>query len=351
MIDTLTDNAMVSIWSSTAVSESILFTQTDPGSPPSSRLLFNPESTPKMTSAVRDAVYELGTDYLWNRETGLLTLPRGSSIPFKTISDLDAQAASGSLDGLHLLQEEVTYTHAPNLWKGYVPVFAEAQLARTIGLLKARAPLRVLLMGDSISSGADASKFIGSPPGLSPFGDQVAEALHRIYGSAITLDNVSVPHDTSGRGSLKVVNENLAARRPDLTIIAYGSNDVALGSMLASRGIVGVIGSTSYAKNIGTIMTTIREQSPDSEFIVVAPMIGNPKLEHFPLEQFVLCRNELQRLVAPGVALADMTAVSEELIKRKSYYEFSSNGINHPNDFGHRLYAQVILGLLARGIA
>jgi len=28
---------------------------------------------------------------------------------------------------------------------------------------------------------------------------------------------------------------------------------------------------------------------------------------------------------------------------RKTHHDLTGNGINHPNDFGHRLYAQVIL--------
>jgi hypothetical protein len=46
------------------------------------------------------------------------------------------------------------------------------------------------------------------------------------------------------------------------------------------------------------------------------------------------------------VALADLTGVWTELLARKGYHDLTGNGVNHPNDFGHRLYAQVILGLL-----
>jgi hypothetical protein len=41
-----------------------------------------------------------------------------------------------------------------------------------------------------------------------------------------------------------------------------------------------------------------------------------------------------------------MTQVWFDLLRRKSVYDVTGNGINHPNDFGHRLYAQVILSLL-----
>lgn len=35
-----------------------------------------------------------------------------------------------------------------------------------------------------------------------------------------------------------------------------------------------------------------------------------------------------------------------DLLRRKRYLDLSGNGLNHPNDFGHRLYAQVLLHLL-----
>ena len=31
-----------------------------------------------------------------------------------------------------------------------------------------------------------------------------------------------------------------------------------------------------------------------------------------------------------------------ELLQRKPFHDLSGNNVNHPNDFSHRLYAQVI---------
>ena len=45
-------------------------------------------------------------------------------------------------------------------------------------------------------------------------------------------------------------------------------------------------------------------------------------------------------------SLADMTALWQDLLMRKHDVDLTGNGVNHPNDFGHRLYAQVILALL-----
>ena len=34
-------------------------------------------------------------------------------------------------------------------------------------------------------------------------------------------------------------------------------------------------------------------------------------------------------------------------VARKEPHDLSGNGLNHPNDFGHRLYAQLILAAIA----
>jgi deoxyinosine 3'endonuclease (endonuclease V) len=43
-----------------------------------------------------------------------------------------------------------------------------------------------------------------------------------------------------------------------------------------------------------------------------------------------------------------VTSVWEGLLKRKKHLDVTGNGVNHPNDFGHRLYAQVLAALLIK---
>jgi hypothetical protein len=51
-------------------------------------------------------------------------------------------------------------------------------------------------------------------------------------------------------------------------------------------------------------------------------------------------------MTKPGIALADMTSVHQELLRTKAYVDMTGNGLNHPNDFLTRWYAQVIGSLL-----
>ena len=101
-----------------------------------------------------------------------------------------------------------------------------------------------------------------------------------------------------------------------------------------------------YQANILAIIEKVSKARPETEFILVASMLGNrdwTALQHSLFPQY---RDALAKLCRPGVALADMTSVWTEVLKDKQDRDLTGNGVNHPNDFGHRLYAQVLSALL-----
>ena len=66
-----------------------------------------------------------------------------------------------------------------------------------------------------------------------------------------------------------------------------------------------------------------------------------------PRAMFARYRDELKAVAGPRIALADVTAVWHLLLRHKHDLDLTGNGLNHPNDFGHQLYAQAILSLFA----
>jgi hypothetical protein len=56
-------------------------------------------------------------------------------------------------------------------------------------------------------------------------------------------------------------------------------------------------------------------------------------------------RYALLAMATPGVAVADVTTPWLKLLETKAFADVSGNNVNHPNDFGHRLYAHTILAL------
>jgi acyl-CoA thioesterase-1 len=96
------------------------------------------------------------------------------------------------------------------------------------------------------------------------------------------------------------------------------------------------------------ILERIRAHDPATEVILIAPMPGNGAWTATPHDMFPRDRDERRR-VGPGVALADVTAVWDVLLRHEHDLDLTGNGLNHPNDFGHRLYAQAVLAARAAG--
>jgi lysophospholipase L1-like esterase len=190
-----------------------------------------------------------------------------------------------------------------------------------------------MLCGDSISAGANASLLTKAPPGCPDYGKLTSLALEHHFGSKVTFINHAVGGWTSGNGLQQAKEQHIGKAKPDLVIIAFGMNDVFQRNVAA------------YEANIRGLMEAIRADAPDAEFILVASMLGNAEWG-MPMEQFPMYRDALAKLCGPGVVLADMTSIWDALLKRKRFYDLTGNGVNHPNDFGHCVYAQSLLALL-----
>jgi len=160
----------------------------------------------------------------------------------------------------------------------------------------------------------------------------VAQALRVRYGAEVDVTNLA----EGGQDSTWAVKmaDKPASLNPDLVIVGFGGND-------ATRGI----SAESFAHNIQTVIDAIRSTAPNADFILIATMTANPD---WPESKATLCgqyRDALFRLAGPGVAVADEFSMWQDLVMRKKFLDLTANGINHPNDFGHRVYAQVVLQL------
>jgi hypothetical protein len=91
----------------------------------------------------------------------------------------------------HERQIEVTYEPETRDWKLPTAVSKPSDLPRVQKLLAEKAPLKMLLFGESISDGGNASKVEGGWPWQPAFGELVAWDLARRSGSEITFLNHS----------------------------------------------------------------------------------------------------------------------------------------------------------------
>ncbi|MCY2949129.1 MAG: SGNH/GDSL hydrolase family protein [Planctomycetota bacterium] len=328
--------------------ESVLFVKEIPAANPSASLLFVPTKVLAVRDPSQAITYIEGRDYILKPGSREITLPEGSRITFKLPQDLIRPAKSqryaltrrdgtgeilfGGGHEYHDMQATVTYEHATGTWTDTSPAVRGEELARTRGLLKRKAPVTITLLGDSISTGCNASGWAKAAPYQPPYQDLLAMNLKAVHGSAITLHNFSVGGTSTDWGVKNI--DKVVATRPDLVILAFGMND--------SSGRP----AAQYRANILAMIEATRRTVPEAEFILVAPMLGNADWITLKQELFPQYRDALASLCGPGIALADMTKVWSGMLKHKKDRDLTGNGVNHPNDFGHRLYAQVLSALL-----
>lgn len=331
--------------------ESLFFAEKNVGKSPTASLLFLPEDIDSIKSANGEIVFEEGKDFSVDKKIGIIQLLPNSKIPNKKLVEMypakdsnlpkyghkrgspDTFLIFGEGHFFHDLQVTITYTHKENNWLGYIPAFSALNLPNTFEILKAKEPLTICLSGDSISAGANASGYTKAAPFMPAYGELVAKGLENKFGSKVIFHNFAVGGWKSSNGVCDA--EKLALLKPNLVIIAYGMND--------SGGVSPEI----YAANIKSIMNKILVASPMAEFILVASMLPNVEWHYPNIDRFFEYREALLKLCGKGVVLADLTSLWLELLKRKSFHDVTGNGVNHPNDFGHRIYAQVILSLFS----
>lgn len=232
----------------------------------------------------------------------------------------------------HEHQVEITYKPKWKNWGEALPRYAPDLLPQTIAKLKSGSALSIGVSGDSISTGLDSSSTGKVAPFQDGYVELVGQKLRRVTSGEIKLTNRAVAGWSVANGVKDL--DKLLESKPDLVIVAYGMNDV------------GRRDPAWYGQQVDLILEGLAKFEPKIEVILVSTMVGNAEWVHTPREMFEPYRDELRKRVRKGVALADVTSIWLALLKHKHDLDLTGNGLNHPNDFGHRLYAQAILSLL-----
>ena len=308
-------------------------------------LLYPAEEILSVRSATLETAYRPGRDWIF--EDGRLVVPAGSSIPAMDYDDYYPPTDDGKCfphsDGgfirfcegayLHERQIVASYRHG-GAWDGPVPEDKTALLPRAAATLASGAPLNLLVFGDSICTGVNASGAVGAAPFQKPWYELTVEGLEDFYGTAgIRLMNTSVGGKTSAWGR-ETARENAAALRPDLCVVGFGMND---GS--------GRVPAADFIGNLVAIMDAVRADNPACEFILIATTLANREVRGFLGNQAEYLAPMLA-LERTGVCVADMTSLHQTLLKRKAFRDMTGNNVNHPNDFLSRAYAQLMLRTL-----
>ena len=309
-------------------------------------LLQEPASSPILKSATLEMTYQAGKDFSWVPGSREIRLVPGSRIPTTPASGLHPAPHSpnsydGSRDGtpwmlfgegrfFHDRQAVASYPTTAK-WPGLVPVAApDRELGHLRQRLRARQPLRLVTLGDSISTGANASGAVGAPPLQPGYPELVALGLEKAFGIPVTRTNLSVGGMDSNWGVTQI--PRVLAETPDLVLLAFGMNDASGGRT-----------PDDFSAKIGEILSRLQTARPACTVIIVSPMTANPEWNRSAPLLYPAYAAKLASLTGVDCALADVTAVWSSVLERKSYLSLSGNGLNHPNDFGHQLYAATIL--------
>ena len=192
----------------------------------------------------------------------------------------------------------------------------------------------MLVFGDSISVGGNASGFTGVSPYMPTYSELFAAGLKKNYG----LQNVNVHnHSVGGKDSTWGVEtiDSVVAKHDniDLAIVAFGMND-------------GSKNAVSFVHNINSIIDSIQAKFPQVDILAVATMLPNEEAAGFYGNQEVFINGMLESVEREGVAVVNMTEMHASLLERKRYADMTGNNVNHANDYLFRVYAQTLLKTL-----
>jgi lysophospholipase L1-like esterase len=324
------DRYMQPVWhGDTVVDESVLLLSIH-AAPPAGRLLFRPTQILSVTDSTLGITYKKGKDFDIDGNT--IFAKTGSKIP--TMNDTDFPKGEFpwlSVAGKHVM---VTYEHTES-WSGPMPAFVGKDLPATIAKLKHRRPITIVALGDSITLGINVSGYREEPPYMPTWPDLFAGKLKKSFGyNRIKLYNTALGGMTAqwGRDNAK---DAVALLNPDLVIVAFGMNDFWSAS------------PAEFGANTEAIIRAVRSRLPKAEFILVSSIRFDPSYTADPtyVGHMTSYREELRKLTGPGVALLDLTTLSEYLYKAKSAKDLLADPM-HPDDFLARLFAQSMAAML-----
>jgi beta-galactosidase len=300
--------------------------------PGEGRLLFQPDRVLSVRSFGLDTVYREGVDYRIEGRR-LVRLP-DSRMPFRTESSFDKKdLAWYSLQSQWVV---VTYTHHDK-WAGTVPAYKGDRLPLVLGRLRAGKPVTVVAYGMSITRGFNVSGYDGVKPYMPTYVDLFAEGLRWRYPrAAVRLYNAGLPGSTVNWGA-RYVSQYVNPLQPDLVVIDFGMNDFWR------------MKPDEFGDSVRSIIRQVRAATPQVEFLLLANMKFDPEYvsdsdanKGFYMGNLAGYRDVLVSMEGPGVAVMDMTTLSDAIYKRKKARDCIVNPL-HPNDYLARWYAQGML--------
>lgn len=274
--------------------------------------------------------YEAGRDYIVDNKRGQIRRTAESRIPdFRT----------NALFGV----EDFDHGKFPAYGNGKFFVFIDYKikdkndwpkqasqiefLSKTHEKLQRGGEVKIIVFGDSIIAGGEATE-----PKLI-FWQRWADALqHKYPRTKIEAINGATGGDRTSEGLARLA-EKVLNQKPDLVLIAFGMNDhniAGFGTPLET-----------FTNNLATMIDRIRKET-GSEIILCSTFPPNPKWHYgsHNMEAYALATEQLAR--QKRCAFADIYHNWLAIESKKKPEDLLANNINHPNDFGHWIFFEVL---------
>jgi len=273
-------------------------------------------------------VYELGRDYILDGEAGMIARSEGSRMP-----DFSTNILYG--------QRDFNHTLFPGFGNTGFFIFVDYEtragtalcaktdqaslLPKTRAKLNGGGPFKMLVYGDSIAAGGDATK-----PSLRFPRRYAAHLQEKFPGAEIVVENGATGGDTT-RAGLTRLEEKALTRSPDLVLLGFGMNDNNVGGVPLDE----------FQQNLLTLVSRIREHT-GAEVILFSAFPPNPDWK-FGSDRMADYAAATRRAAEEAqCAFADVYGAWMTMLERKDRHSLLGNNINHPNDFGHWIYCEAL---------
>ncbi|WP_210713254.1 MULTISPECIES: GDSL-type esterase/lipase family protein [Pseudomonas] len=281
---------------------------------------FQPKEIISVYSPSTGKVFKNGKDYSVT-QNGIVILPN-SEIDEAPLGFLEPSWSELSTYGVKISNEIERYQYAVTYKK------EESYHIKKVGFIKGfkekkgNTKIRITFLGDSISYGSDTTH---------GYVNLVMSAIEKTYPGKFIYRNNSAPEISSLNASWWV-DTKLNDKKSDIIILALGMND--------SNNTE----PDKYKANLENIVKKVRSKNPETQFILASPIRPNPKSKihhHEYLNKYVTALKDIA-IENDNIMAIDLTSAWDRANKNKTFYDLTANGLQNPNDYAHRIIAEVI---------
>lgn len=271
-------------------------------------------------------IYVEGVDYIVDYEKGEIQRTTNSSIP-----DYSKHVLYEKKDFDHTKFTDFS-NHPYFIWVDYAtkngerlskPNDQSKYLVNFRKKLESGQPVSIVSYGNSITAGGEASSTAFR------FQSVYGNYLKSIFPQAnFKIDDVSIPGYSSKQG-IEWWDTYIGKTSPDLVLVGWGMNDHNKGGNPPEQ----------FRKNLVKLVGMIKERK-NAEVILYSAFPPNDDWHYGSHSMELYAAATKQAALEANCAYVDVYSTWMKVFKRKDQSSLLGNNINHPNDFGHWLYAQ-----------